>query len=498
MTAHLPVLPVLIPAVSAAVMVALTRQDVVLARVLAFASAAAQIGVAILLFAAVREGEILVYRLGDWPVPYGIALVADRLSVALVLLTAGLGAVLLLQALSAWDRAGPHFHPLFQFQLMGIYGAFLTGDFFNLFVFFEVMLIASYGLMVHGGGAARLTNAMQYMVVNLIGSTLFLFAVSLVYNAAGTLNFADLALRVPTVPASDRGILMAGGMLLCVVFLLKAAVVPLQFWLPGAYGHAPGVAAALFALLSKVGAYALLRFALVGLGLGQLAALEPLAWLTLLAGALGVLAAPTLGVLAGFASIASIGVLFVGLAGAQAPRLGAGLYYLVHSTLAGAALFVLADLVRAARRKEGDAVVGGQNFAGRALLGGGFFLAAIAAVGLPPLSGFVGKIALLRSIPVEGVAGAASWAFVLVTSFLLLLGLSRAGSRVFWKAQGEAPAAARGPAAGGVAALALLFAAMFAWAIAAEPALAYFTQAAQALLEPGAYVQAVTGAGVFR
>jgi len=128
-TAHLPVLPVLIPAVSAAVMVALTRQDVVLARVLAFASAAAQIGVAILLFAAVREGEILVYRLGDWPVPYGIALVADRLSVALVLLTASLGAVLLLQALSAWDRAGPHFHPLFQFQLMGIYGAFLTGDF---------------------------------------------------------------------------------------------------------------------------------------------------------------------------------------------------------------------------------------------------------------------------------------------------------------------------------------------------------------------------------
>jgi len=211
-----------------------------------------------------------------------------------------------------------------------------------------------------------------------------------------------------------------------------------------------------------------------------------------------VLAAPTLGVLAGFASIASIGVLFVGLAGAQAPRLGAGLYYLVHSTLAGAALFVLADLVRAARRKEGDAVVGGQNFAGRALLGGGFFLAAIAAVGLPPLSGFVGRSRCCAASRWRGAPGQRAGAFVLVTSFLLLLGLSRAGSRVFWKARREVPAAARGPAAGGVAALALLFAAMFAWAIAAEPALAYFTQAAQALLEPGAYVQAVTGAGVFR
>ncbi len=498
MNAHLPILPVLIPVLSAAVMVALSRQDLVLARVLSFIAAAAQLVVASLLFAAVGEGEVLVYRLGDWPAPYGIALVADRLSAAMVLLTAALGAVLLLHAVCAWDRRGRHFHPLFQFQLMGIYGAFLTGDFFNLFVFFEVMLIASYGLMVHGGGAARLTNALQYMVVNLIASSLFLFAVALIYNAAGTLNFADLAQRVPTIPSSDRGILMAGGALLCVVFLLKAAVVPLQFWLPGAYGHAPGVAAALFALLSKVGAYALLRFALVGLGGASLAALEPLAWLTLLAGALGVLAAPTLGVLAGFASIASIGVLFVGLAGADAARLGAGLYYLVHSTLAGAALFVLADLVRSVRREEGDAVLGGQDFAGRALLGGGFFLAAIAAVGLPPLSGFIGKLALLRSIPVEGGAGAASWVFVLVASFLLLLGLSRAGSRVFWKTQGDGGQAMRGPEAGGVAALALLLAGTFAWSLVAEPALAYFTQAAQALLEPGAYVQAVTGEGVFR
>jgi multicomponent K+:H+ antiporter subunit D len=496
--AHLPILPVLIPVLSAAVMVALSRQDLVLARVLSFIAAAAQLVVALLLFAATGEGEILVYRLGDWPAPYGIALVADRLSAAMVLLTAILGAVLLLHAVCAWDRRGRHFHPLFQFQLMGIYGAFLTGDFFNLFVFFEVMLIASYGLMVHGGGAARLTNALQYMVVNLIASSLFLFAVALIYNAAGTLNFADLAQRVPTIPSSDRGILMAGGTLLCVVFLLKAAVVPLQFWLPGAYGYAPGVAAALFALLSKVGAYALLRFALVGLGWSSLAALEPLAWLTLLTGALGVLAAPSLGVLAGFASISSIGVLFVGLAGADAARLGAGLYYLVHSTLAGAALFVLADLVRSVRREEGDALVGGREFSGRALLGGLFFLVAIVTVGLPPLSGFVGKLAVLRNIPVTVIEGAASWVFVLVTSFLLLLGLSRAGSRVFWKTQKDGGQASHGPAAGGVAALALLLAGTVVWALVAGPALAYFTQAAQALLEPGAYVQAVMGAGVYR
>jgi multicomponent K+:H+ antiporter subunit D len=258
------------------------------------------------------------------------------------------------------------------------------------------------------------------------------------------------------------------------------------------------VAAALFALLSKVGAYALLRFALVGLGWSSLAALEPLAWLTLLAGALGVLAAPSLGVLAGFASISSIGVLFVGLAGADAARLGAGLYYLVHSTLAGAALFVLADLVRSVRREEGDALVGGREFSGRALLGGLFFLVAIVTVGLPPLSGFVGKLAVLRNIPVTVIEGAASWVFVLMASFLLLLGLSRAGSRVFWKTQKDGGQASHGPAAGGVAALALLLAGTVVWALVAGPALAYFTRAAEALLEPGAYVQAVTGAGVFR
>src|SRR6185312_13610024 len=184
------------------------------------------------------SGAIEAYREGDWPAPFGIVLVLDRLAALMLALTAVVASVSLSSALTAapaWDTRGRHFHPLFQLQLMGLNGAFLTGDLFNLFVFFEVLLIASYCLLVHGRGVERVRAGFHYVVVNLAASTLFVIGVALLYGVTGTLNLADLALRVPHVAAADAPLVHAAGFVLLVVFALKAAIFPLSLWLPRAY-----------------------------------------------------------------------------------------------------------------------------------------------------------------------------------------------------------------------------------------------------------------------
>ena len=179
-----------------------------------------------------------MYRLGDWPAPFGIVLVLDRLSALMVLLTSILALAAVVFSLARWHRAGTHFHALFQFLLMGLNGAFLTGDLFNLFVFFELLLAASYGLVLHGSGLARVKAGLHYIAVNLVASLLFLIGVSLIYGVTGTLNMADLAARIPTIAAENRGLLEAGAGVLGVAFLLKAGMWPLCFWLPTTYAAA--------------------------------------------------------------------------------------------------------------------------------------------------------------------------------------------------------------------------------------------------------------------
>ena len=323
-------------------------------------------------------------------------------------------------AAQGWDRRGRHFHALFQFQLMGLNGAFLTGDVFNLFVFFEVLLIASYGLMLHGAGARRITEGLKYVAINLAGSTLFLFAVGLIYALTGTLNMADLAVKVPLVPASDQALLRLGGALLLVVFAIKGALVPLHLWLPGTYGAASPPVAALFAIMTKVGAYAILRVYVLIFGgdAGAAAWLAepyvlPAAALTLALGMIGVLASRTLTALAVYALLGSVGTLLLAVGLFDETATAAALYYLVHSTLAGAALFLLADLVARRRGGAGDRLVAAPPFAQLDLLAGLFFLAAIAAVGLPPLSGFVGKLLILEALagPAGLGPGSGSWSW---------------------------------------------------------------------------------------
>ncbi|MDC7789536.1 monovalent cation/H+ antiporter subunit D [Rhodoplanes tepidamans] len=471
-------------------------------RILSVGAAAALLAVAIGLYAVARDGDVAPYYLGHWPAPFGIVLVLDRLSATMLVLTAALGLAVAIHSLGGWDARGRHFHPLLQFQLMGLNGAFLTGDVFNLFVFFEGMLIASYGLMLHGGGPRRLTAGLSYVAINLTGSTLFLFAVGLIYAVTGTLNMADLAARVATVAPGDEALLRTGALLLLVVFGLKAALVPLHWWLPGAYGAAAGPVAALFMIMTKVGAYSILRvYVLVfGADAGAVAGLAapyvlPAALATLVVGAAGVLASRTLAALACFAVVWSMGSLLVAFGLFDHAGVAAGLYYLVHSTVAGAALFLLVDVLSPLRGRAADRIVPTPPLPSAALFSGLFFVAAIAVAGLPPLSGFLGKLLVLDA---TGAAPGAAivWTVLLGTSLVVILGFARAGSTVFWKTR-PAPAAAAGPAAaarprgGPVAVCAALLAATAALALFAGPVTAELDATARQVFDTAAYRRAV-------
>lgn len=447
---HWIIAPVILPGIMAAFLVLAARDDLALQRMLSVAATLVLLGIAVGLLTLSLDGVPRPYFLGAWPPPFGIILVLDRLSAIMVLLTAILAVAVALHAMSGLDRAGRHFHPIFQFQLMGVNGAFLTGDLFNLFVFFEVLLISSYGLMLHGGGAARFTGGIKYIAINLVGSALFLFAVGLIYAVTGGLNMADLAVKVPLVAERDRAILEVGGALLLIVFAIKSALVPLHVWLPGTYSAAAAPVAALFAIMTKVGGYAIVRvYTLIfGPGAGETAWLAapwvlPAAQATLVLGALGLLASRDLGRLASYALIGSMGLMLTGIGLFTATSLAAGLYYLVHSTLAAAALFLLIDLVAQRRGAWGDRLEAGPAFPQAGLLAACFLLAGIAMVGLPPLPGFIGKLLVL-----DAAFGAPWWGWiwtvVLVTSLLGIIAFGRAGSVVFWKISGE-PQVSSGP-----------------------------------------------------
>ncbi|SHI35107.1 monovalent cation/H+ antiporter subunit D [Wenxinia saemankumensis] len=439
---HWIILPIVLPAFVAPFIVLAARHHVPIQRVLSLASVLTLVALSAGLAWQVSDGSVLNYRLGDWAAPFGIVIVGDRLSTLMILLTSTLALFVLLYAVgSGWDARGKHFHALFQFQLMGILGAFLTGDLFNLFVFFEILLIASYGLMIHGGGDARLKAGTQYVLYNLIGSTLFLFALGSIYAETGTLNMADLADRVALIgPEGTVGIRVAA-VLLILVFAIKAALAPLHFWLPASYAEAPGPVAALFAVMTKVGAYAIIRVytMIFPPGLEATAGLHtlwlpPLAVISLAVGMIGVLAARRVDRLVAYSVVGSMGTVMIAISLFSPEGIAAALYYMVHSTFAAAILFLISDLVRTGR--GGVRLDAAPPMAGGALTAALFFAGAVAMTGLPPLSGFLGKLLVLdasRSSP----WAVWIWAVILSSSLVAVLGFARAGSMLFWKAHDE-------------------------------------------------------------
>jgi len=513
---HWIIAPVVLPAIMAPFIIMAIRFHLDLQRIFSIAGTTALLGITLALMGQAATGDIQVYELGDWPAPFGIVLVLDRLSALMCLLTAVLALAVLLYAVgTGWDSRGRHFHALFQFQLMGVMGAFLTGDAFNLFVFFEVLLIASYGLMIHGGGPVRLRAGLQYVVYNLLGSTLFLFALGTLYAVTGTLNMADLAERIAVLPETDTALLRVGAILLLLVFAIKAAVLPLHFWLPASYANAPAPVAALFAIMTKVGAYAILRMYTLVFGpdvaithglVGDW--LLPAALATLAVGTVGVLGSRYIGRLAAFSAIGSMGTLLIAISLFTPQATGAAIYYIVHSTLATAMLFLVADLV--IERRGDDAISPDIAIPQNGLIAALFFAAAIAMAGMPPLSGFLGKLLVLDAAR-DAPLAVWIWAAILITSLIMILGLARAGSILFWKPfdatfappnpekadipdlQAEDPPAAVS-ALPFVAVFGLL-ACLAGMTVLAGPAMEFAAATADQLFTPEGYIRAVLGEG---
>ena len=500
-TAHLVIAPILLPLVAAIAMLVIGSRRVALQRAVGLASCLGLVALAALLAWHADRGGTSVYLVGNWAAHLGIALAVDRLAAIMLLATSLLALPCLLFATGGWDRRARHFHVFFQLQLMGLNGAFLTADLFNLFVFFEVLLISSYGLLLSGGRGPRLRSGLQYVAFNIAASTLFLVAVGLIYGITGALNMAELAHRVAQVPAADAGPLRAAAGLLLVVFCSKAALLPLYFWLPDTYARSPAAVAALFAVMTKLGVYAVLRvYSLVfGADAGALADLAwpwllPLGAATMALATLGALAAPSLRLLAAYLVLASAATLFIALGLANAQALGAGLYYLVHSTLVGGALFLLADLVHRQRDNAGDSLRKLDQLGPKALLGTLFVVAAMSVAGLPPLSGFIGKFALLAAVPADQAAWL--WPVILLTSLVVLIALASAGSQLFWREGGEAPAPGRVPPLRPVevGAATMLLALGVLLSVFAGPALRYAQDAGAQLLAPASYIGHVRGA----
>lgn len=528
-TSHLIVAPVLLPLAGAAVMLLLNERQRRAKNIISLAAVAGLVAIAVaLLVQTISVGfsgaaSTRVYLLGDWPAPFGIVLVADWLSSLMVVLTSVIGLAALIYSFARWDRAGPRFQALFLLQLMGLNGAFLTGDLFNLFVFFEILLAASYGLLLHGSGAPRVKAGLHYVAINVGTSLLFLIGVALIYGVTGTLNMADLATIIPNEAGPDLTLLQSGFAVLGIAFLVKAGMWPLGFWLAKTYAAAVPPAAALFAILSKVGIYALLRVYLLMFGsdVGWTGNFGE-EWLlfggiaTLAFGTIGVLAVSTLSRVAGYCVIISSGTILATIGAGEGKALAGVLFYLVSSTLGLSAFYLLLEIVE---RREAEASIQAvvepvfdDEYAGSAsavdedeigivipatiaILGGGFAFCALLLAGLPPLSGFISKFAIVHGlINLPKGIGVSTWVFVgllIFSGLAVLIATTRAGIDLLWEPSDKETPPLRVAEAAPIGFLLLVSLALMVFA---GPVMRYMERTGQSLQDRQGYIDAVLGA----
>jgi multicomponent K+:H+ antiporter subunit D len=527
---HLPVVPIVAPLLAGALMLFAPESRRGVRATLALSSVLVQLIAALVLAYLTTDAVphiwtegVGVYAIGSWPAPFGIVLVIDRLTALMLVLTALIALASGIYSFAHWDRIGPNYHSLFQFLLMGLNGAFLTGDLFNLFVFFEVLLASSYGLLLHGSGPARVKAGLHYIVVNVTASLLFLLGVSMIYGMTGTLNMADLPQRIAMLAPEDRALFEAGAAILGVAFLTKAAIWPLNFWLPSAYAAAGSAVGAVFALMTKVGVYAVLRvgtllasadaqtsFIDVGFFYGGAA--------TLGFGVIGMLAAQQLGRLIAYSVIVSSGLLLMAL-GLRIQTLTAPvMFYLMNSVLATGAFFMVNGMTERTRLQatedadlaplpevsyhgfgaseppdpySPDDEVGVAIPAAMAFLGLAFICCVLLIAGMPPLSGFVAKFAMLHAVIGAAPASWYSWgvvAGVIIAGLAAVIAFTRIGLRVFWTTAGRTTPRLRVIEAGPVLFLIVL---CIALSIATGPLMTYLESAARSLHSPETYIRVV-------
>ncbi|WP_322535993.1 Na+/H+ antiporter subunit D [Bacillus altitudinis] len=487
---NLVILPILIPLLAATLLIFMNKNTMLSRGFSVFASLLAIICNVYLVQTIFTNGIQTLY-LGGWKAPFGIALVADQFAALLVLTASIVG---LVTVLFSFQTIGKERERLFyysgvQFLLAGVSGAFLTGDIFNLFVFFELLLMASYMLIVLGGSKPQLRESLKYIVFNIISSALFIVGVACLYAVTGTLNMADLSVKI--AESGQTGLITVIAILFLIVFGLKAGVFPLYFWLPGSYHAPPAAISALFgALLTKVGLYAIARvFTLIFIhDTGFTHTLMAwLAALTVIFGVIGSIAYSDVQKIVIYNIVTAVGVILFGIAANTPASLQGAIYYLIHDMVIKGALFMLAGALFVYAGTNHLKKMGGL-IQSQPLLGWMFFISALSLAGIPPLSGFVGKLKI-----VEGGFSAGYMTFsilVLLSSLLVLYSVLRIFMLAFWGEEQDMrrrKPSIRGMVYPGV----LLVVLSLAIGLGTEFIASYINQAAEMLSTPEKYIQAV-------
>ncbi|WP_442767739.1 monovalent cation/H+ antiporter subunit D [Acinetobacter bohemicus] len=446
-TEHTPIFSILIPAFTAFLLVLLGNPGAgSLAhdwrqpwrRGISYISSILGLATAILYLISASSGKISVYNLGEWAAPFGIVLVLDQLSALMIVLTYALATPILWYASHEWDARGRYFHAMFHFLLMGLCGAFLTGDLFNLFVFFEILLMASYVLLLHGQGKARFQLGIHYVTINLLASALFLIGLGIIYGSVGSLNMADVARLIPLLEPDQHKLAVAGGLLLFVVFGIKAAMLPVGFWLPKTYAVATTPVAAIFTIMTKVGIYAILRIngTVFDDHLSQsilVSWLLPIGLITSVYGVIGAIGAERLRRFVGFMILSSIGTILIAISLFNTLAWAAALYYLVHSTLIAAAFYLLSGWITSQRGAFKDHFKVAPHMKQQKVVSLTFFVIALMMAGLPPFSGFLGKVFILQATS-HSPYQLLIIIVVLIVSLLSIIAFTRIGFVLFWRA----------------------------------------------------------------
>jgi len=502
-------LPVLLPLLSGAISLLFWRSRP-MQRFTAVAGNLVLLVVALWLFASVHQEGYVTIQMGGWEAPYGITLVADMLSAVMIVLTALIGLVIAVYSLASTgpDHEKFGYYPLMHLLLAGVSGAFLTGDIFNLYVWFEVMLVASFALMILGGEKAQMEGAIKYVTLNLLASVIFLTAIGLLYGMVGTLNMADIALRLHE--AEHQGMVEVLAVMFMVAFGIKAAAFPLFFWLPASYHTPPVAVSALFAgLLTKVGVYSLFRVFTLMFDETLDYTQDLLIWgaaFTMVTGVLGAAAQYEFRRILSFHIVSQIGYMILGLALYTPLAIAGGIFAVMHNIVVKTNLFLISGITRRLQGTYQLKKMGGL-YKERPWLAVAFFLSAFSLAGIPPLSGFFAKFVIVR-------AGIEAEAYV-VTGIALAVGLMtlysmvKIWNEVFWKALPEDNLVPEQETVvgddgrmvkpslwmmtlpvGALAALSLLI------GVFAEPLMQIMNTAGEQLMNPQGYIDAVLGGNV--
>lgn len=489
---NIVLLPVLIPFFTGALLILFSKKRKV-QRVISGIGTLLILTAAVYLAIYVYQNGITVLEAGNWPAPFGIIMVADMFATIMVILSALIGVVCLFFVFQtiAEDREKQYFYPFYFFLLTGVNGAFLTGDLFNLFVFFEVMLIASYVLIVHGGTKYQLRESFKYIIINMFSSMLFLAAVAYIYSITGTVNMAHLSERVAEL--DQAGALNVVAVLFFIVFAIKGALFPLYFWLPRSYYGPPAAIAALFGgLLTKVGVYAIIRtFTLIfyhDADFTHKGIITVIAGFTMLLGVLGAVSQFNFKRILSYHIISQVGYMVMGLGVYTTLAVAGAIYYIVHHIIVKSALFLFAGATQKITGTNDIKQMGGL-LKSHPYLAWMFFITALSLAGIPPLSGFFSKFPIVLSSFQEEqyvIGGVA-----LLVGLLTLLSMMKIFSSVYWGKQKHTDAQAKYPVGKLLLPVVPLVALTIILGLAAEPIFSYSLLAAEQIMDPSNYIDSV-------